>query len=369
MSDEVFLTVDGKDYLGWNDITITRGLKESTATFDIAVSERWAGQSSVPWQILPFKQVAVSIGGDKVLTGWVESYEPSYTAGDHTVHIRGRSKTCDLVDCMPEINSEFSGSKLDTIARAVCAPFSVGVIKECDVGDALPDATLEKNETAFAFLEKLARLRSVLLTDDVDGNLVITQAGKQGVSSGALIEGENILSAHAKLTANERFQQYAVLSQTPLAHDGKDAHNQIIGKATDSGCPRYRRLAEIAEHPSDQAHAEKRAKWRSLHNIGSSIEATITVTGWRQADASGNPQGKLWSTNMLVPVKSPMLALDKQLLVGRVVFQFDEKDGRRTELTLAPQEAFTPEPADSGSKKSAPGKTDPVWTPSGTMVA
>lgn len=358
MSDEVELAVDGQIYSGWHEISIARGLKEAAATFEIAVSERWAGRDRPkPWQILPFKEAVVTIGGEKVITGYVESYEPSYDSGQHGVRISGRSKTCDLIDCMPDVGSgQFSGSTLDSIARALCAPFGIEVEVKCDVGAPLPDATLEKTETAFSFLEKLARLRSVMLTDDMEGRLVLTQAGTEG-GGGALIEGENILSASAKLSGNERFGEYAVLSQTPLAHDGDDAQNQVIGTASDDGVPRYRRYAEMAENPSDQQHATDRAHWRALHNFGTSTEATITVPGWRQPDSSGRPQGVLWNTNLLVQVTSPFLTIDRQLLVSKVEFHMDDSGGRRAVLTVAPQEAFTPE----GEAPAGNGKTDDYW--------
>ena len=358
MSDEIALVIDGQEYLGWNEICVSRSLKESAATFDIAVSERWAGRSSTPWQILPFKEAIVYIGDEPVLSGFVESYEPSYGASEHGVRIGGRSRTCDLVDCMPELGTgQFKGYTLDAIARALCGYFGIGVVVECDVGDPLTDAMLEKTETAFSFLEKLARLRSVMLTDDVNGNLVLTQAGKKG-SAGALIQGQNILTASAKLTGNQRFQQYVVLSQTPVAQSGDDAKPQVTGSATDPGCPRNRRYVEMAENPSNPDQAAKRAKWRALHNFGISTEATITVPGWRQPDPSGSPAGALWDTNLLVPVTSPFLAIDRQLLIGKVQFLLDENGGRRTELTVAPQEAFTPE---GTSASGGTGETDQSW--------
>ncbi len=110
--------------------------------------------------------------------------------------------------------------------------------------------------------------------------------------------------------------------------------------------------------PSSQDQAAKRAKWRALHNFGVSTEATVTVPGWRQPDPSGSPTGALWDTNLLVPVTSPFLAIDRQLLIGKVEFQLDESDGRRTVLTVAPQEAFTP---DGASSPGGAGGTDQSW--------
>lgn len=354
--DIVTLSINGQIYDGWTDITIETGLKDCAGKIDMPVTERWAGkQPPTPWQIKPFDKVVVMIGADIAMTGYVEGYNPSYAGTDHNVRVSGRSKTCDLIDCMPDVGAgQFSGSKLDAIARAICAKFGISVTVQCDVGDAFPDATLEKTETAFSFLEKLARQRSVLLTDDEKGNLVITQAGKGGISSGALIEGDNILSASAKLSAEKRFQQYVVLSQTPLSFDGQEAHTDIVGTATDAGCPRYRRFAEMAEDPADDGMAQKRANWRKLHNYGECTEATITVQGFRQ------PNGKLWTKNQLIPVKSPMLAVDLQLLISEVKFSMSDRTGRTTQLTVAPKEAFTPDPPKGGAKSK--GNSAPIWT-------
>jgi prophage tail gpP-like protein len=350
MSDEVRLLIGGQEYTGWNEIRISRSLKECASSFDIAVSERWAGvDGGGAWQIKPFDKAMVYIDDDIVLTGYVESYLPSYEAADHSVRITGRSLTCDLVDCMPDVGKgQFSGYKLDAIANTICGYFGINVKVECDVGDPLTDAMIEKTETAFSFLEKLARLRSVLLTDDAQGNLVIAQAGSSG-SASALVQGQNILAAKATLSGNMRFRDYVCLSQAPVSQDGSDAQLQVKGTASDGGCPRNRRFAEMSEHPATQPQADARAKWRAKHNFGYSTKASITVAGWRQAKPSGGPGGALWETNYLVPVHSPFLAIDRQLLVGKVEFQLDDQGGRRTVVTVAPQDAFTPEPGGGGS--------------------
>jgi prophage tail gpP-like protein len=108
----------------------------------------------------------------------------------------------------------------------------------------------------------------------------------------------------------------------------------------------------MAETPSDTALATKRARWRALRNYGQSTRANITALGWRQDD------GNLWDTNLLVPVKSPMLVIDKSLLIGQMRFTLDE-NGRRTELTLMPPEAYQPAP-DFKTKKGK-GTAD-LWT-------
>jgi prophage tail gpP-like protein len=347
VSDDVVLKINGQNYAKWTEVRISRGLKECASAFDIAVTERWAGRGSTPWQIRPFDSCEIQIGGETVLTGYVDHYGPSFDAKSHTVRIAGRSKTCDLVDCMPDFPpGQFLGNKIDAIAKAVAGQFGIDVVVECDVGDAFGDVMLERTETAFSFLEKLARLRSIILTDDVEGRLVLTQASDD-TAAGSLIEGENILSASAKLSGNERFQKYVVLAQLPVPVDGESEERpDVVGEWPDPNVPRFRRFAEMAEDPLDDAPAQARARWRAKHNAAISTEATVTVQGFRQVDG-----GDLWRINRTISVKSPRLGIDQRMLIGKITYTIDEH-GSRTDLLVAPPAAFTPEPDPKGVNNS-----------------
>jgi prophage tail gpP-like protein len=351
--DKLTLTINGQTYEGWKEISVQRDLRHCAADFEISVTERWAGQDQ-PWQIKRFDACTLAIGGDTILTGYVDHYGPGFDATSHTVRIGGRSKTADIVDCMPDISGgQFNNYKLDRIAKAICGPFGVNVVvaKGTDLGDPFPNATIEKCETAFEFLEKLCGLRGVLAFDDEKGNLILAQAGSAG-TAGALVQGQNVKAGRAQLRADNLFSEYAVYAQAPLAFDGQDSQLEIIAKAKDASCPRFRRFAEMAQDPADTARAKLRAKWRAAHNFGEATQATLTVQGYRQ------PDGSLWQVNQMVPVTCPWLEIDQQLLVGGVTFLLDDKDGRRTDLLVAPPEAFSPAPP----KAKKPKGGSSVWT-------
>lgn len=363
-ANDVVLSIGGQKYSGWQDVRVTRDLEAGASDFELEVTERWAGQSK-PWQIALFTPAVITFGSSLALTGYVERYEPSYNKDTHSVRIAGRSKTCDVIDCMPDINGSFNGQTLDAIAKAIAAPFNVNVIVQCDVGEAFPQAVMEKTETAHSFLEKLARMRQVLVTDDENGNLILTQAGLGGTATGSLIQSQlspkidgNILEAKGKLSCNERYATYNVLGQNGVGFDGEEPEYDVVGTFADPSCPRPRIFAEHAEVAVDTAAAQARAQWRALHNAARGIEANITTVGWYQ-DKAGT---SLWKPNQNVPVKSPMLELDMPLLTGKVSWRFGA-GGRLTEMTLMPQQAFTPEPQDTNK-----GSSNAVWTstPKGT---
>ena len=52
----------------------------------------------------------VKIGADLVLTGYVDRYSSSISAGQHTIRVEGRSKSEDLVDCSALVQNTSAGS-------------------------------------------------------------------------------------------------------------------------------------------------------------------------------------------------------------------------------------------------------------------
>ncbi len=156
--------------------------------FNIAVSERFLA-SARDFPLGPFQECTVANGSDPVLTGYIDNYLPEVKADRHVVRVTGRSKTEDIVDCTPDIaGGQFAGYKLDAIARAIAGLFKIDVVVQTDVGEPFPDATIERHETGFAFLERLCRLRSVLATDDEQGRLVLTRTGNDRAHD-ALLQG------------------------------------------------------------------------------------------------------------------------------------------------------------------------------------
>jgi prophage tail gpP-like protein len=343
--DALTLSVNGQLYQGWSAIEVTRGIERMSASFRIAVSERWAGQN-LPWVILPGSQCTVSISGDLVMTGFVDEYAPAFDPARHEVSITGRSRTCDLVDCSPQLEGgQYSGYALDAIARAVAQPFGVPVVIETDVGGPLADATIERDETAYEFLERLCRLRGVLMTDDAQGRLVLTNTGTTR-AAGRLVQGQNIYAARASLSWARRFSIYVVKGQHAIdSFNPAEVQTGLVASAVDPAVTRFRPRVSIAESQLDAGGMQQRARWMAIYAAGQATKATISVRGWRQAD------GSLWQINQIVPVTCPYLGVDQDLLVAEVSFRIDE-EGHRTDLTVAPPEGYTPEPASLPARKS-----------------
>jgi prophage tail gpP-like protein len=259
-------------------------------------------------------------------------------------------------------------------------------------GEPEAEVQVQQGETNFALVERLSRLQELLVTDDADGNLVLTRAGT-GRATTELRHGKNILSASADLDDSKRFSEIHVKAQRPgndnkshddapttvdddeepppdfyrhtaarlagianpgarhrafaeLRRDPRSGHTrrgnpksltEIHGAIGDPEITRYRPLVIVAEAQADDAIAEKRADWEIRRRKAEATKATIVVNGWRQQDGGG-----LWETNQMVSVKAPWLELERDLIIGEITYTYDD-GGEKTSLSLTLPDAFLPE--------------------------
>lgn len=336
--EQIELTVGGRRFRGWTSLRVTRGIERCVADFDIGTMGRWAPQD-LPWQILPFAPVELAVNGDLLVTGYVDSLAPTFGPDQHQLRITGRSKTQDLVDCTPDIaGGQYAGYPFEAICRAIAALFGIGVVVETTLaGSVVADATIERGETAFTFLERLGRMAGVLLTDNPAGELVLTTAGSTQ-ASGALVQGKNILHAQGNINVAKRFSEYVVKAQHGLTPGATSVLTQQEATATDSAVPRFRPRVVLGETQMTQAQLQARANWMKQFAAGRATRATVTVQGWRQ------PDGSLWTPNQIVPVSSTLLGVDEDLLVAQVEFSLTAQAGSTTTLTVGPVAGYAPDP-------------------------
>ncbi|MBU6246471.1 MAG: hypothetical protein KGN77_01845 [Xanthomonadaceae bacterium] len=362
------LVIGGQRFTGWERGSVKRGIERAASSFAFTVSERW-GEADAVAAIAPFDTAVVTLGGAPILTGYVDGYHSSLATGQHVVTISGRSRTEDVVDCTPDLaGGQFNGYTLDAIARTIGALFGVGVVVQAPMGDAFPQVAMQPHETGFRFLERLARLRGVLLTDDGNGNLVLTTASA-ATATDTLEEGRNVQRGSVSLSSRGRFSLWRVKTQTPaitapasvgvltslpanptaadrvanstssLATAPQTANNPaVLGEAMDAGVPRYRPHVVAAESGLTQAQAAERAAWEARHAAGRSTSVEVEVMGWHQRD------GSLWQPNMLVSVQIPTLHLELSLLIAECEWAMAPGTGRTTRMKLGPVDGFSADP-------------------------
>ena len=334
---EVILTAGGVRYGGWTEIEVRRGMEQIAGTFQLSVTERWAGQKEM-WPIRQGEACTLTAEGVTLINGYVDEVLPFFDDKTHGVTVVGRDKTGDLVDCSAIAKTgEWQGRNLLQIAADIAAPFKIKVSAEVPVGAVFPSFALQNGETAFEALERAARMRGLLLMSDAGGDLVITRAGQQRVST-PLIQGENILSGRATFSLRDRYSVYSCTGQAPGSDFSTAEQNaQVESKpATDAAVKRYRPLIVLAEGASDTKGLTYRAVWEAAVRMGRSARPAFTVQGWQHAAG-------LWLPNRRVSVVCPYLYLDQQLLIVAVIYRLNDQ-GTIAELELCRPEAFALQP-------------------------
>ncbi len=339
MSD-LRLRVAGRDFGGWKTVRVTRGIEAIAGSFELQVSDRWGGQDT-PWPIAEEDECVVYLDGEPVITGYVDRRSLSYGPEEHKLSVAGRDRTGILVDCSAVLSKwEFLNVSVETLARKLCEPFGIPVAVQS--GLTLPKVaklTIDPGDSAFEALERACRLAGVLPIAYGEGAVMLTRAGSARATT-SLVEGENILAGSAEYDATGRARRYVVMGQ----HQGSDGFfgasaAAIKGEARDEEVRRLARVLLIrAEGAVTLEFARHRAEWEAKVRAARGDSAMVSVQGWTQAD------GSLWPINALVPVWSPFLGVDGEMLITQATYSLDDQRGTTTDLSLKRPDAFLPEP-------------------------
>lgn len=369
MAPRASLLVDGQLYGGWTELRVTRGMERLSADFEMSGPARWQGPDAA-WPVTLFAPCQILLDEEPVFTGYVDKIAGALEGKNRVVRVAGRSRTSDLVDCSSLIEGgEFVRATFTAICRTICAPFGIEVDDAANVGgQVIPVDAIDPAETCFAFLERLARIVNVVLTDDARGRLVIARSSGRA-ASGSLKEGVNILRAETALDATRRHDRYVTKAQLPgwgswqglfdingneAVRPGTRPRPDIQAVFTDPDVPRYRPRVIEAEGLVEDAGALSRAIWQCRREIARGTELQVTVVGWRQKD------GRLWTINEMIPVTIPSLGIEAELLISAVSYGLSISGGGITTLTLYPPDAFTPEPAGDLTRRRSAGRFEGI---------
>lgn len=388
-ANQVKLLVGGVEYGGWKSVRIEAGIERQARSFTLQVTDRWPGQTEVPRRVRAFDACQVYIGGDLVLTGYVDATPVKYTGKSVSVGVKGRSKTADLVDCCPINADEAIGSvsaqwgdmvglsevarvitpparsasqwrnqNLEVIASALAAPYGVRVATEVDTGRPIADHQVQVGETVFESIDRMMRLRHVLSTDNAAGDLIFIDVGSTGRAETAIELGVNVLTADSDQDFKEVFSDYIVKGQRAgdddqFSADVAEEEGEALddggidgGVATtaDSRARRRRVLVLKQTGQADEGTCSDRAEYERANRAAKALQATYTVNGWRQQN------GALWQPNLLVQVRDALIGINAEMVIAECAWVLDAT-GMRTELKVGPVDGYRSKAAKAGKKK------------------
>jgi prophage tail gpP-like protein len=336
-------------YTGWTRTRVTTGIETVPGDFELEATEAYP-TSPDQVEMQAGDACVIFIGGQVVLSGFVDRVSRALTSESHTVRVEGRSKCCDLVDCSAEFSTfQINNASALSLATKLCAPFGITVSTLGTIAAVqIPQFDVILTETPFEIIERVARYSTLLSYDDANGNLVLATVGATSMASG-FSQGVNVQECYGTFTMDERFSYIeAVLlsTDTLFTQPGDPTDATALGQdavqgaiATDLGVPRHRPLIIVAEQGDLEFQvAQQRCQWEVARRTGRSQQVRVIGDSW--FDSSG----ALWAKNSLAPLELPALKVTNATwLIASVTFLRDE-DGTRVDVTMMPATAFQPEP-------------------------
>jgi prophage tail gpP-like protein len=351
---ELTLVVDGQRLSGWQEICVSRGIERIPSDFDIQLTERYPGELAAV-EVRAGSPCQVLIGGDVVVTGYIDRYAPEISPGSHAIRVTGRGKCQDLVDCSAYLrgaHNQVMKTTTRALAAQICALFGITVTARDGDGLAVPQFNVILTETCWDIIERAARHSAMLAYEGADGNLVLSRAGTDRMASGFALPG-NVERAQATFSVDQRYSLYEVIwSPTDLLVDisrasgGSDALNsrvQVADITVGADQPGTGRRFRPKVLVSDQVQfgqdiAEQRALWERNRRNGRGRQLFVVADSWHDA------AGRLWEPNARVALDLPKLKVsDVEWVISDVTY-LRGAEGTHAELVLMPAEAFEPEP-------------------------
>lgn len=336
MSEEqkVILKVNGVDYSGWTSVSITTALESMYRSFVVESSRKVDSNGVLSFGITVGDSVEVFIGKDKVITGYVTKVEMSYGAESIGIHVEGAGRP--WVMCSSALPSSapktYEKMKITDSLQVICGYFGVPFISQINLEDR-ETISFSADEDIFGKLKKLLQRKTILLSEDENGNLVLTKAGFSGVANDIIKSGVNVLDGKKEDNAEKIYSEYLVYGQgTNPASTRPVTDNQLIGRAKGSfTLPRV--LAKKQTGNAIQTDLDARASLLKDYTEATSTKLMYKVHGWRQSN------GYLWRVNQIVKVDDSIFGVKREVLISSVSYSLSSA-GAVSVLQLVPAEAF-----------------------------
>lgn len=279
-----------------------------------------------------YNNAQIYIGGRLMITGRL--YNLGITIGTDEIRkdLEGFSNTIDIVDSnMPNPPYEFKNNTLKQIAESLVKPFQIPIIFEEDPKGQFTRVTIDKTETIFGFLAKLAKQRSLLITSTNKGELLFTRANVEQTPIGSIQQGlPPFQTAETTFGGRTRWQGYKALSK----RRGRLTKSAV---SKDDVVP-ISRFRTFSADDTTTGDIQRAADWERSKQLADSLTLKIPVTNWY------GPDNNLWTENTIVTVRSEALYIPDgfNFIIRAVEFRFDAV-GRTAELSLIPPQVYSGE--------------------------
>jgi prophage tail gpP-like protein len=317
VQDKVLVKINGQDLTGWTEASITAGIERIPRY----------GRLSVTWEtnqglykngnkpLAPLGlPITVSLGSEKVLTGYMDVSSDRVSEGEHSITYNVRGASCDLVDSTAEFfNQNQQGTLMSelynvTILQAVSkmsSVYNVNVISTNPLTNTIFPGALNINvgDAAFTEIDYLAKFTGSLIYENANGDLVLGLPGTEPAST-TFLTHMNVLSSEFINDITGIYSEYEIFAQSAIENTdipnlptnhmsiGAVLDNFFENRLSTNGSHRVRKYRKIQDltlssdiynRNSDFNFNPQQlyAQWLANRNKGHAQCMEVEVFGWR----------------------------------------------------------------------------------------
>lgn len=350
MDELIDFRVNGKVYTGYKSLTLTRSVEAISSYFNFEFTDTF--DNTEPWPMSPQDEVEIYLGGQPLVTGYIDVVSGSLSDTNRTYSVEGRDKTSDLIDCvLPDIQAQYSNIKFIDLCHRLTKDFGISFYESAgDFNKGPMNFTGQIGDTVFENLDRAANRAGALLVPDGRGGIQITVQGFIDAEVD-LVEGDNIIALDFKRDFTQRFSEYVVEGRARSPKTGSKGEGWFPpkkGKGGPVSAPRseledtaIRRYRPFLVRPNGNVstiETDAIVAFEVATRIAKSLEINVTVRGWVQKP------GRPWLINELVKVYAPRLGIGndiaEQYLIAETEYSLSPSSGATTTMRLLPKDAF-----------------------------
>jgi prophage tail gpP-like protein len=367
------LRINGTVYSGFTTARATKTMAALCGSFEFSTS---GGDNItlITQDIKLFDLVEIYADEVKIMTGYVEVLDVSYSADSYSVVISGREKTCDVVDT--RISTSFVNTEtktyLDLITQAFkVAGFSIPSTNVINVVDNSTTATNAFSRTDFQisgdgqslydFLNLYAQKQFIVLTTDENGDIVLTNSGSE-ISGYDIInfKGVDVKNNIYKATVNYNVSQLFNTYQYRCNPNFVDVFDQgatsaeqstiVYTSQADDSVRVGRTYIDIDNEIYTLAKLKDRVAWKMQTAQANARKYSVTLNGhtFEQKLEPTNINSfldtpslvKPLKINQLINVNDQICGIDEIMLIETLVYSMNES-GNTLDITLVNRNAYT----------------------------
>lgn len=293
--DDVTILISGKEFKNFTDVTVNLSFTSFDSCEIIAPFQSDNIEFRKIFKPFSYQDVAIYIGGELIFSGTQIGVTPAITPNSKTVTLLAYSRCAVTNDSAVPISAypiALRGFDLKKIAEVITDPFPFSVVADVNTGAKFDNASIKHTDKIATFLTTLAKQRDLIVTNNENGDLLITKAVDN--SSVAHLKGNQppVTAVSPQFNEQEYFSDYTailpvIVRQTPTQYTAKNKKLVSIMRIDNF-------IASDAKNGDEKVVAESRRSRGMANSISYFVDlATIR-----------DPQGKLLKPNTSINLQA-----------------------------------------------------------------